>query len=327
MLMREIQLLAWLRQACGLADFDFQAASDDASFRRYFRLRMPEGGSFIAMDAPPDKEDCRPFVAMTERLRKTGVHAPQIHAQNIAQGFLLLEDLGEHLYLDQLNPATADQLYAEAMQALLHMQTKGSSAGLPLYDAALLQREMELFTDWLLGRHLGLVLDEAEKDLLASCFALLIDHALQQPQVLVHRDYHSRNLLLTEDKNPGIIDYQDAVHGPITYDLVSLLRDCYIRWPPEQVDAWLQTYADQAMQAGLIDQAQHAQMPLWFDLMGVQRHLKASGIFARLHHRDGKSRYLADIPRTLGYIVEVGQRQPAIASLGNFIQQRVLSAI
>jgi aminoglycoside/choline kinase family phosphotransferase len=327
MLTREIQLLTWLRQSCGLMDFRLQVASDDASFRRYFRLHLPGGESLIAMDAPPDKEDCSAFIEVTARLRKTGVHVPDIHAQQIDQGFLLLEDLGETLYLDQLNPTTVHHLYDDAMQALLKIQAVGSTAGLPLYDQALLQREMDLFSDWLLDRHLGLALSEAEQALLSECFRLLVDHALQQPRVLVHRDYHSRNLLCSAENNPGIIDYQDAVSGPMTYDWVSLLKDCYIRWPLQQVDAWVKQFSDQARAMGLIDDEQRDQIPVWFDLMGVQRHLKAAGIFARLHHRDGKSRYLADIPRVLDYIVETGQRYQTLSALGDFIRLRVLPEI
>lgn len=325
--MREIQLLAWLRQSCGLSDFTFKAASDDASFRRYFRIQLPDGASRIVMDAPPDKEDCRPFIEITQRLQKTGVHVPHIYAQNIAQGFLLLEDLGTDLYLSRLNPNTVNKLYGDAIKALLQIQTAEIATSLPPYNAELLKFEMDLFTNWLLRQHISLTLNNQEKKLLDQTFAILIEHALQQPQVLVHRDYHSRNLLVSAPHNPGIIDYQDAVLGPITYDLVSLLRDCYISWPLEQVESWVKNYADQARAIKLLDADQQAQIPLWFDLMGVQRHLKAAGIFARLHHRDGKSGYLGDIPRTLNYILQVAQQRPEIAGLGGFIQRRVLPAI
>jgi len=324
---RQAQLQHWLREPCGFAEFTIEPASGDASFRRYFRVGLPDGRSLIAMDAPPEREDCGPFVEVTGRLAAAGVHVPQILAQDLRQGFLLLEDLGDRLYLSMLNEQTVAQLYADAMAAMLRYQQHGQVEGLPPYDRGLLLREMGLFPDWLLERHLGLELSQAEQALLADSFDRLVESALAQPRVLVHRDYHSRNLLVCRPDNPGIIDYQDAVHGPISYDLVSLLRDCYIRWPPGQVDAWVQDYAQRAQQAGLLSGAQRASFTEWFDLMGVQRHLKAAGIFARLKHRDGKPGYLGDIPRTLGYIVEVAERRPAVAALGAFIRTRVLPGL
>jgi len=324
---RKAQLQQWLRDTCGIRDFSFVPASGDASFRRYFRVGLADGTSLIAMDAPPDKEDCRPFVDVTGRLAATGVHVPQIVHQDLQQGFLLLEDLGDDLYLGELDETSVDRLYGEAIAALVRFQEHGDVTGLPAYDRELLAAEMALFPEWLLGQHLGLALDNAERRMLGECFELLIGNALAQPRVLVHRDYHSRNLLYCAPHNPGIIDYQDAVHGPLSYDLVSLLRDCYIRWPGQRVDAWLQDYARAAAAAGLIDQAQQVLLPQWFDLMGVQRHLKAAGIFARLKHRDGKPGYLGDIPRTLGYIIEVAQRRPEIGPLAQFIAQRVLPAV
>jgi len=324
---RQAQLLAWLQQVCGRDDFDFALASGDASFRRYFRLSFADGRTLIAMDAPPDKEDCHPFVDVTARLQQAGVHVPDILHKDLAQGFMLLEDLGDRLYLGELNEASVDRLYGDAIEALIRIQRDGEAHGLPPYDRELLAREMELFPEWLLQRHLQLQLSAAESDMLQQAFAALIDNALAQPRVLVHRDYHSRNLLLCEPRNPGIIDYQDAVHGPLSYDLVSLLRDCYIRWPLARVDAWLQDYAAAALEAGLLQASQHEQLPQWFDLMGAQRHLKAAGIFARLYHRDGKSGYLGDIPRTLGYIVEVAARRPLLQPLAQFIEQRVLPGL
>ncbi len=321
---RQALLQHWLRDHCGLSDFSFAPASGDASFRRYFRIGLSDGRTLIAMDAPPDKEDCGPFVGVTERLADSGVHVPEIFEQDLQQGFLLLEDLGNELYLGALNNDSVERLYGDALSALLRFQQQGSVDGLPPYGRELLAREMALFPDWLLERHLGLQLSETDHQMLRQTFDQLIDNALAQPRVLVHRDYHSRNLLVCEKNNPGIIDYQDAVYGPITYDLVSLLRDCYIRWPLERVDAWVERYAQQALEAGLFAQSQLAQFSEWFDLMGVQRHLKAAGIFARLNHRDGKPGYLADIPRTLGYIVEVANRRPQVGPLAELIDREVL---
>jgi aminoglycoside/choline kinase family phosphotransferase len=318
------QLEQWLARSCRLPEFALAPASADASFRRYFRVTLPDGNTLIAMDAPPDKEDCRPFVAIAARMRQADLHVPKILAQDLEQGFLLLEDLGSRSYLAALNPETVEPLYADALAALLRLQTRAPVTGLPRYDRDLLTREMGLFTDWLLGEHLRLNLSGEEQRMLAATFERLIDNALAQPVVCVHRDYHSRNLMLVEADNPGVIDFQDAVAGPITYDLVSLLRDCYVTWPGAQVDAWVEGYHRQAQAAGLLEGVDAVTFLEWFDLMGVQRHLKAAGIFARLNHRDGKGGYLADIPRTLGYIVEVGQRRPAMEALGGFVTDQVL---
>jgi len=324
---RRAQLLTWLQQDCHLSDFDFTPASGDASFRRYFRLSFSDGSSLIAMDAPPEKEDCHPFIEVTRRLQRTGVHVPEIVEQDLQQGFLLLEDLGERLYLDELNTQTADDLYGDASAALLQIQLKGEVAGLPEYNEALLYTEMALFEDWLVTKHLGLVLSDDEHAMLERVKSVLVESALAQPQVLVHRDYHSRNLLRCEVGNPGIIDFQDAVYGPITYDLVSLLRDCYVRWPLQQVDQWVTDYAEKAIAVGLMSEDEMPQFLEWFDLMGVQRHLKAAGIFARLNQRDGKPGYMQDIPRTLGYIVEAAQRRPVLKDLADFIALRVLPVL
>ncbi len=318
------QLQCWLEQACGLSGFDLAPASADASFRRYFRLTLPDGVTRIAMDAPPDREDCRPFVAIAERLAAAGLHVPRIHAADIAAGFLLLEDLGSRPYLDRLNPRTAERLYGDAIAALLRMQRGVATEGLPRYDRELLMGEMALFPTWLLQRHLGLAIDAARRAMLARVFEGLTASALAQPVVCVHRDYHSRNLMEVAHANPGIIDFQDAVAGPLTYDLVSLLRDCYIAWPRQRIEGWLDRYLADARDASLLTGVDREQLHAWFDLMGVQRHLKAAGIFARLWHRDGKSGYLADLPRTLGYIVEIGQTREAVADLADFIDADVL---
>lgn len=323
---REALIRQWLDDILETREYGLALASGDASFRRYFRVTLPGGESRIVMDAPPDKEDCRPFLDVIARLEPADVHVPYVYAEDLVRGFLLLEDLGDRLYLAELEPDTADSLYTTAIDALLRIQ-RGDTTGLPPYDRELLEREMRLFPEWLLQTHLGLRLDEAEQGMLEETFAVLLQNALEQPRVLVHRDYHSRNLLLTGAKSPGVIDFQDAVLGPVSYDLVSLLRDCYIAWPSQRVDHWRDAYTDKAVRAGILSETQAASMPRWFDLMGAQRQLKAAGIFARLNHRDGKPGYLADIPRTLGYIVQAAQRQPALAGLACFIEGRVLSRL
>ena len=319
------QLRHWLSAELRLPDYTIAPASADASFRRYFRVSF-DGESRIAMDAPPQQEESRPFVEVGELLARSGLNVPQILEHDLAQGFLLLSDLGSRPYLDALDEASVERLYGDAMGALAVMQACVPVDDLPPYDEALLQREMALFAEWFLTTHLGLHLSEAEQKLLADTFALLAQSALAQPQAFVHRDYHSRNLMVCKH-NPGILDFQDAVRGPITYDLVSLLRDCYIAWPREQVEAWVQGYHDIALDHGIIRQPMSAQFLRWFDLMGVQRHLKAIGIFARLNHRDGKPGYLKDIPRTLGYVEEVSARYPELAGFAAFIAERVRPAM
>lgn len=319
-------LEAWLRDSLGLSAFTLSPASADASFRRYFRVHLPDGPSRIAMDAPPEQESCGPFVDVARRLGAAGVHVPQVLAEDHHQGFLLLSDLGQSTYLQQLEEAHVDRLYGDALGALASMQACATTEGLPHYDAALLRREMDLFRDWLLGQKLGIVLRDADQDELQRSWQVLIDNALAQPQVFVHRDYHSRNLMRLPSANPGVLDFQDAVLGPITYDLVSLLRDCYIRWPRSRVEEWAQGYRDLALHSGILREQQADDFMRWFDLMGVQRHLKAAGIFARLDLRDGKPGYLPDIPRTLGYITEVAAGYPELGWLGELVEQRVLPA-
>jgi aminoglycoside/choline kinase family phosphotransferase len=310
-------LSAWVARTLNDSRCTVQPASGDASFRRYFRVRTTTGESFIAMDAPPEKEDCRPYVRIARVFRGIGLNVPEILAQDLARGYLLVTDLGDRLYLDALSDDNVEALYRDAMRALLKLQCDASpdSAGLPLYDAELLHREMELFREWYLRRHLRLDLSPAQAAVLDEVFARLTACALEQPRVVVHRDYHSRNLLVTETNNPGILDFQDAVFGPVTYDLVSLLRDCYIAWPRERVEAWVRKYRDRAGRAGVSVGRDERCFLRWFDLMGVQRHLKASGIFARLHHRDGKPNYLKDIPRVLNYMHDVASRYPELDGL------------
>jgi aminoglycoside/choline kinase family phosphotransferase len=279
------------------------------------------------MDAPPDKEDSQPFVTVAKLLFDAGLNVPEIIDQDLDKGYLLLGDLGSTLYLDVLSDDTVERLYGDALGALAAIQACDPGPGvLPDYDRELLMNEMALFRDWLVGTHLGITLDAAKSAMLDAAFDLLADSALAQPQVLVHRDYHSRNLMVTDRNNPGILDFQDAVIGPVTYDLVSLLRDCYIQWPRARVEDWALGYQELALQSGILREEHEdpRQFLRWFDLMGVQRHLKAAGIFARLNHRDGKPGYLDDIPRTLGYVVEVSGRYPELAGLGEFVAREVL---
>ncbi len=320
------QLNEWLTETLGRSDSRVEPLAGDASFRRYFRVHCGDE-RHVAMDAPPDREDCRPFIRVAEAFSAIGLHVPEIRARDLDQGFLLLSDLGDRLYLDVLQEETVDRLYGDALGALTIIQACGPREGLPPYDRDLLMREMELFREWLLERHLGLTLDAEAKALLRAAFDRLADNALEQPRVCVHRDYHSRNLMLTTSPNPGILDFQDAVLGPVTYDLVSLLRDCYIDWPRARVEAWARGYFDTAVHSGVLREEHETHFMRWFDLMGMQRHLKAAGIFARLDARDGKPGYLGDIPRTLGYIVEVAPDYAEMAPLGAFIAEQVLPAL
>jgi aminoglycoside/choline kinase family phosphotransferase len=323
---QRVELLTrWLRRDLGLPDFELAPASADASFRRYFRVTFG-GESRIVMDAPPEREDIGPFVQIGRRLRAIGLNVPEIHAENAAEGFLLLGDLGSRDYLAALDAGSADRLYGDAFGALAALQACGPAAGeLPPYDRALLRREMELFRDWYLGRHLKLALSEAEQRMLDATFERLADEALAQPQVPVHRDYHSRNLMVAPH-NPGILDFQDAVHGAVTYDLISLLRDAYIEWPWERVAAWALGYHDLAVDHGILRGRGEEAFLRGFDLMAAQRHLKVLGIFARLNYRDGKGRYLADLPLVLRYLREEAARRPELRPLSDFIEHRVVPA-
>lgn len=321
-------MLAWLGGLLPLAHARIAPASSDASFRRYFRVHH-EGVIWIVMDAPPDKLDCRPFVALAGALDGLGLQVPRVLAADLEQGFLLLTDLGDRPYLAELNDASVEGLYEDALDSLARLQVGGDpdSKLLPAYDAGLLQREMELFREWFLARYLGFALDAEEHRLLDNSFSILLANALEQPRVWVHRDYHSRNLMVTAEASPGILDFQDAVVGPVTYDLVSLLRDCYIAWPRQRVEDWALRYRARLIALGFRGLADDPAVFLrWFDLMGAQRHLKAVGIFARLYLRDGKPGYLADIPRTLGYVREVSGRYPELAGLHEFLHNRGLAA-
>lgn len=323
---RLVVLQSWLESVCG-SGMNIELASEDASFRRYFRAFLPDGATRVVMDAPPEQENCAPFVKLAEMFAQLGVHVPRVYASDIERGFLLLEDLGSRHYLDELDANNVDRLYGDALSTLMMIQACGTDRGLPRYDRALLTRELGIFTEWLIGRHLELDLSRAEQATVETTFEHLIESALEQPRVLVHRDFHSRNLLLATPPTPGVIDFQDAVWGPVTYDLVSLLRDCYIDWPADRVEAWVSGYLELALQSAVLRPEHEADFMRWFDWMGMQRHLKAAGIFARLHRRDGKSGYLADIPRTLDYVVQVTARYPEFNAFGRFIQTRVLAEV
>lgn len=282
------------------------------------------------MDAPPEQEDCRPFIRVAGYLEAMALNAPQILEMNLDDGFLLLSDLGTTQYLQKLqdDPESSKALYADALLALTKMQTQGAAfqSLLPPYDDTLLRFELSLFHDWLCEKHLAIEFsDEDEASWNAIC-DMLVANALDQPQVFVHRDYHSRNLMVTSEDNPGILDFQDAVEGPLTYDLVSLLKDCYVRWPEEQVHEWARDFYA-ASDSSIQDRLDVDQFMRYFELMGVQRHLKAAGIFARLNHRDGKAVYMGDVPRTLGYIVELGSRYEALGFLAQLISERCLPSL
>ncbi|EIK98730.1 aminoglycoside phosphotransferase [Pseudomonas sp. M47T1] len=293
------------------------AASSDASFRRYFRWEG-EGRSFIVMDAPPPQENCKPFVDIAALLATSGINVPKIYAQDLERGFLLLNDLGNQTYLDVINSDNADALFKDAIDALLAYQQLPMDSPLPSYDVALLRRELELFPEWYVGRELNHAMDPAQQALWQRASSLLIDSALAQPNVLVHRDFMPRNLMRSEP-NPGVLDFQDAVYGPVTYDITCLFKDAFLSWPLERVDAWLLGYWQQANAKGIAVQADFQDFLRASDLMGVQRHLKVIGIFARICHRDGKPRYLTDVPRFFAYIEAVLARRPELADLGELL--------
>jgi len=322
---RKAALETWLAGLLAGAPARIAPASADASFRRYFRV-WQDGRTYIAMDAPPGREDLGPFIQVAEILAAAGVNVPRVLERDADRGFLLLTDLGSRLYLDALREGDdPDRLYGDAITALLRIQSQAPAAAqrLPVYDAGRLQQEMALFPEWFLSRHLGLRLSARELGVIERAVARLTAAALAQPQVLVHRDYHSRNLMVC-DENPGILDFQDAVRGPATYDLVSLLKDCYISWPRERVLEWLDVYRAAAARAGLQFGGHRAAFIEAFDLMGLQRHLKVLGIFARLWYRDGKPGYLADLPLVLEYTLDAASRSGSMAELGTFLQERVV---
>ncbi len=308
-------LTAWL--ADRLAGFTLEPASADASFRRYFRV-FHAGGTLIAMDAPPPQEDCRPFVHVAGLLHAAGLNAPQVLAADVERGFLLLSDLGSHTYLEIITGDNADALMTDAIGALVRWQAASRPGVLPPCDAALLGRELDLFPDWYVGRHLGLAFTPAQSATWQAVRGLLIHRALSQAPVFVHRDYMPRNLM-PGTEGPGVLDFQDAVYGPVSYDVSSLLRDAFVSWPDERARRWLGDYWRQARAAGIAVPASFEQFATDCDFMGTQRHLKVLGIFARLNYRDGKPRYLAETPRFVGYIEAAAARTPELAPLAGLL--------
>jgi aminoglycoside/choline kinase family phosphotransferase len=322
---RLAELRRWVIEDLGFAGSVIAPASVDASFRRYFRVTRG-ADSYIVMDAPPDKEDSAPFVKVARMLAGMDLNVPIILARDMARGFLMLSDLGSRQYLDELPaPGAVDRLYEDALAALRTMQTADPaiSRDLPKYDRALLMREMELLPEWFLRRHLGMNIGAPERCLLDASFDSLVQAAAVQPSVFVHRDYHSRNLLVTAQENPGILDFQDAVWGPVTYDLASVLKDCYIAWPAARVRAWVLEYREKLLEDGFALNATPAEFVRWFDLIGLQRHIKVLGIFARLYYRDGKPQYLKDLPRVLDYARDTAANYPETAAFGEFIVKRI----
>lgn len=326
------QMLQWLHTLTSLNGKAFSqpvSASSDASFRRYYRIELSQQTnleSYIIMDAPTEFEDCLPFIRVSDQLHQLGLNVPVVIEQDLSQGFLLLTDLGNRTYLSELSEVNVEGYYRDAFGSLvtLQHQGKGYAKNLPQYDSALLEKEMALFTDWLGEKHLQVGMSPFEKDMWRQAQDILVQSALSQPQVYVHRDYHSRNLMITDENNPGILDFQDAVKGPLTYDTVSLIRDCYVTWPVEQVKEWQREYFLLLIEKQIVTANEWEAFVKSMDLMGIQRHLKAAGIFARLFHRDGKDGYLNDIPTTVNYIVEVGKQYPEMLELVKWIESKFL---
>ncbi|MGB7649619.1 MAG: phosphotransferase [Gallionella sp.] len=342
---RQQQLTTWLQGLFPEQTFTLTPASADASFRRYFRATFADGTTRIVMDAPPEHEDCRPFLQVGKLFEAAGAHVPHVYAQDLAQGFLLLSDLGNTTYLQALNANTAKPLYAAATDALIKIQLASAAKNLPPYDEALLRRELNLFPDWYIAQHLGVTLSAHQHSKLEEVFARIVKNNLAQPMVYVHRDFHSRNLMVTAPNSfphpnplppageganeslrdahstPGIIDFQDAVFGPITYDLASLFKDAYIRWEEADVMDWLITYWERARAAGLPVHADFGEFYRDFEMMGAQRHLKVLGIFARLAIRDGKTGYVKDMPLVMDYLRRACVRYIDLKPLLNILDE------
>ena len=320
---RAAERLAFARAALGDA-VTLERASEDASFRSYWRART-DARSAIVMDAPPaETEKFDAWLDVNARLRKAGLHAPDVLARDRSRGLMLLEDLGTRTYLPELNDSTVDALYGDALATLVTMQTRVDVRGLPAYDEPRLMTELELMPAWFLQKHLGVAIECDEWDVIEAAFRLLINTALAQPRAYLHRDYHSRNLLVVPENGPGIIDIQDALFGPLTYDLVSLLRDCYILWEEPRVRAWAESHRVALRHAGLLDAKVDAQTwQRWFDLMGLQRHIKVLGLFCRLWYRDGKRGYLNDLPRVWHYVRSVGTQHPELTDFVALVERKI----
>lgn len=314
----------WLETVLGNTQFSIAPASTDASFRSYWRLRLPDGGTRIIMDAPPTQEDITPWLDIGQRLQRGGLNVPQVYAADAAQGFVLMEDLGMHTFLTILDDAAADRLYGMALDGLVQMQLRVKTDGLPDYDDALLLEELEMMPTWFLDQHLGRPTSAAQRKLIDAAHTFLLDSAAEQPAAFVHRDYHSRNLLQRADGRMAIIDYQDGLRGPVTYDLVSLLRDSYIRWPEQRVAAWRIASRRQLVAAGLVDASvDETRFARWFDLIGVQRQLKVLGVFCRLWYRDGKGQYLPDLPMTWHYLDSVCAQYAPLQPLRALLKEAI----
>lgn len=297
-------------------------ASADASFRRYFRVFCQDGSTYVAMDAPPEHESVETFAEVAARFSRAGLNVPAVFAVDAREGFALLSDLGDRTYLSVVNDDNADALYDDALEALYRLQSGSLDRldELEPYDAGKLRQEMELFRQWFVPYRTSHRLSPGDHETIDRTFDILSAAALEQPRVWVHRDFHSRNLMVTDADNPGVLDFQDAVTGPVTYDLVSLLRDCYIVWPAERVELWLTRYYERIRPALSDPALSRERFERWFDWMGVQRHIKVLGIFSRLYHRDGKAGYLDDLPAVYAYVRDVCGRYPALSPFRDLLE-------
>ncbi|TCV94043.1 hypothetical protein EC912_104240 [Luteibacter rhizovicinus] len=322
---RSAARLAWARAATGHPGLALVPASADASFRSYWRGDL-DGRTVIVMDSPPAQENPAPWIDIGGRLAAAGLHVPAIEAVDATQGFLLIEDLGTRTYLPELNTSSVDALYADALDALVHMQTQVDTHDLPAFDRAWQTMELEIMPTWFIEKHLGLPISCDEWDVVEAAFDTIMHGIAEQPRTFMHRDYHSRNLLICPPHNPGIIDFQGAMVGPVTYDLASLLRDCYIAWDNERVEGWVEGYRLRLLHTHIIgEDIDSDRFRRWFDLAGLQRHIKVLGLFCRLWYRDGKAGYLDDLPRVLAYVLDVARRHHELADFADLIERKAAS--
>ncbi|QWT20419.1 phosphotransferase [Bacillus sp. NP157] len=320
---RSAARLAWARHATGEAALALEPASADASFRSYWRGYV-DGQPVIVMDSPPEKENPAPWVEIGARLHDAGLHTPTVMVADLEQGFLLIEDLGTRTYLPELNDDSADALYADALDALLRMQKQVDTRGLSAFDREWQVMEMEIMPTWFLQKHLGAFVECEEWDVVEGAFGAILHAIAEQPRAFMHRDYHSRNLLITSERSPGVIDFQGAMSGPITYDLASLLRDAYVTWDNERVEGWVEGYRLRLLDARLLDETVDTdRFRRWFDMCSLQRHLKILGLFCRLYYRDGKPGYLNDMPRVLQYVLDIARRHADVAPLADLIVAKI----